>query len=1071
MGFLDDLGGRLEALVGETFLPDDVRELLARGEEALAAGRLDDAVEHFENACARRPDLFRTQMMLGLARERRGDLRRAVLAYERAIKAREEIPALLGLARVKRALGEVQGALSAVKRAIALDPRDPELASASYQLAGELYLETGRPAKAARDLRKARAHVPAHDLARADLDTLLGTALVARGEVDEARAVLSAAAGAVRPSARALVSLAQLELDAATADPHRRRQRLQASLAAAHAALERVTTGEGTPSAGRARLELEIDARAVLVKALVADGNLTEAYPQALQGIALAPPRVDLRVSLGRLRLQSGELSAAAEELVRAAGLAPDDPQVGVEAAEVLAQAGRAAEAAQLLDRLTEAASRSGSPSRGWLRRLWAERGLVAVRLGEPAAARELFDRVLSRPRAATSPDEVEAAAGTASAGAGGAADGALFAAHLGMGELLLGSPDLAVRELRRARILRPENPAARELLGRAYLRDAQGGERPAADLHRMAAQVHRFLLSSPLDPPSAAVPQAAPPAPAPTADEAGASAAAEVVPIEPPPPSRLSDEAQRAAVALGEPLLVCVMGEFNSGKSTFVNALLGEDVAAMGVTPTTATCNVLRYGPERAGRIIYRDGSVRDVPFGEIAALTGKLEPAEAVRILRVEIFAPVEELLRMQVVDTPGLNSLLPEHEQVARGFVAEADAVIWLFSVDQAAKDSERRALEFLAGHGPKILGVVNKIDRAAPDDAAKVLGYVRERLANRVDGVVAVSARQALQARKSGASPEAAAELQEKSGFAGLRQLFEERLLARARVLKQTKVRERLARLLSEAESRCRRLDEGRQAVVQELGAIRERLRMGAERFRERFMVAETDRLRDDEGRLYHGAARELLDIVRPLKGLLREGGLTRADELFFLDLLEERMEELCARSAARAWGEVELLLYSLKSDLSDALQGKGGGATGEAGPGVVAGDPLGGGDELEVVDATFGRAQKQLLREQVYGRYLAFFRGHLHGRAETFFRRTLPRLEIDEDSIYRALTTAAPDFDEELLRPLTRWLQQFSAELEARLRHVERTAQLAVDDVELRYAAPARALREALGAAG
>ena len=74
---------------------------------------------------------------------------------------------------------------------------------------------------------------------------------------------------------------------------------------------------------GRARLELEIDARAVLVKALVAEGNLTEAYPQALQGIALAPQRVDLRVSLGRLRLQSGELSAAAAELTRAASLAP----------------------------------------------------------------------------------------------------------------------------------------------------------------------------------------------------------------------------------------------------------------------------------------------------------------------------------------------------------------------------------------------------------------------------------------------------------------------------------------------------------------------------------------------------------------------------------------------------------------------------------------------------------------------------------------------------------------------------------------------------------------------------
>ena len=55
-------------------------------------------------------------------------------------------------------------------------------------------------------------------------------------------------------------------------------------------------------------------------------------------------------------------------------------------------------------------------------------------------------------------------------------------------------------------------------------------------------------------------------------------------------------------------------MGEFNAGKSSFVNALAGAEVAPVGVTPTTATINVLRYGAARRARVIYHDGTARDL-------------------------------------------------------------------------------------------------------------------------------------------------------------------------------------------------------------------------------------------------------------------------------------------------------------------------------------------------------------------------------------------------------------------------------------------------------------------------
>ena len=75
--------------------------------------------------------------------------------------------------------------------------------------------------------------------------------------------------------------------------------------------------------------------------------------------------------------------------------------------------------------------------------------------------------------------------------------------------------------------------------------------------------------------------------------------------------------ETARAAANLDQPLLVTVMGEFSSGKSSFVNAFIGADVAPTGITPTTATINVVRYGRERGGRIITPDGATARARLG----------------------------------------------------------------------------------------------------------------------------------------------------------------------------------------------------------------------------------------------------------------------------------------------------------------------------------------------------------------------------------------------------------------------------------------------------------------------
>src|SRR5204863_8898535 len=120
---------------------------------------------------------------------------------------------------------------------------------------------------------------------------------------------------------------------------------------------------------------------------------------------------------------------------------------------------------------------------------------------------------------------------------------------------------------------------------------------------------------------------------------------------------------------------------------------------------------------------------------------------PEEARAIDRVEIALPLDELAKVHIIDTPGLNSILPEHEATARAFIARADAVVWVFTAGQGGKASERKALDSIRAEGKRVLGVLNKRDQLSADDVAEVVAHVQRELGDRVEVVVPFSARQA------------------------------------------------------------------------------------------------------------------------------------------------------------------------------------------------------------------------------------------------------------------------------------------------------------------------------------
>jgi GTPase Era involved in 16S rRNA processing len=222
------------------------------------------------------------------------------------------------------------------------------------------------------------------------------------------------------------------------------------------------------------------------------------------------------------------------------------------------------------------------------------------------------------------------------------------------------------------------------------------------------------------------------------------------------------------------ERLVLVVLGEFNHGKTTFVNALLGGQVLPTGITPTTALIHEVRHGETPRAEVVFRPkdtegaaivdplrivgGERRPIEWGKLGDLVvgGEL-PADDV--LRVEIDYPAEILAdRVTLVDTPGVNDLNLQRAEITYGYVPRADAVVFLLDAGQILKDSERRFLrDKLLGAGrDRIIFAINKADVLDEKERDEVLAYARKQIAQLVPGapVLLISAEKALAGDREG-----------------------------------------------------------------------------------------------------------------------------------------------------------------------------------------------------------------------------------------------------------------------------------------------------------------------------
>jgi len=200
-----------------------------------------------------------------------------------------------------------------------------------------------------------------------------------------------------------------------------------------------------------------------------------------------------------------------------------------------------------------------------------------------------------------------------------------------------------------------------------------------------------------------------------------------------------LSAETRRASALAASldtqrPVKVVVVGEFNSGKSTLVNALCGVNLLPAGIIPTTATINVVQYCPTPTMSVVYTDGSISDLPFAPdtLQQFTARQGEQREIREVRIGIPQLLPDLV---LIDTPGVNDINETRSEIVYEMVPGADVVIFLMDIQQPLKRSEVNFLRdrILGASVVKTVFVLNHIDRVMnANEIRTAVDYVRKNL---------------------------------------------------------------------------------------------------------------------------------------------------------------------------------------------------------------------------------------------------------------------------------------------------------------------------------------------------
>jgi GTP-binding protein EngB required for normal cell division len=331
----------------------------------------------------------------------------------------------------------------------------------------------------------------------------------------------------------------------------------------------------------------------------------------------------------------------------------------------------------------------------------------------------------------------------------------------------------------------------------------------------------------------------------------------------------------------------VACIGQFKRGKSSLLNALVGDNVLPTGVVPVTAVPTIVRYGRPATARVRFEANGWTDIPLTTVDEYDSEeRNPENAKGVAALEIFVPSPLLATgMCFVDTPGLGSVFTGNTAATRAFIPHIDAALMVIGADPPISGEELVLVEEVARHVQDLIITVNKSDRTTDSERAAAVGFAKRQLEKRLQRhsfgpLFEVSATEQIDHRGTGRDWEKL--------VASLNQLVEEsgrRLIQRA----------------------CQR---GRERISEQLLAIiteeREALRRPLEDSERRIAV--------------------MKETIADAEQSMRElGYLFMAEEHHLSDMFVDRHKALLARVVPQAGKEFEVALQSIPVGLGPSYR--------------------------------------------------------------------------------------------------------------------------------------------------
>ncbi|MFZ3262393.1 MAG: dynamin family protein [Terriglobales bacterium] len=201
----------------------------------------------------------------------------------------------------------------------------------------------------------------------------------------------------------------------------------------------------------------------------------------------------------------------------------------------------------------------------------------------------------------------------------------------------------------------------------------------------------------------------------------------------------QVKDDACSAAERIeGGRFYVACVGQFKRGKSTLLNALIGEPILPSGVVPVTAVPTILRFGESLGARVRLRSGEWTQIAIADIEEYVSEgRNPENSKGVAALEVFVPSPLLAGgMCLVDTPGLGSVFAGNTAATHAFLPHIDAAIVVIGADPPIAGDELALVESVAKEIPDILFVLNKADRVTEPERDAAISFARQVLAKRL-----------------------------------------------------------------------------------------------------------------------------------------------------------------------------------------------------------------------------------------------------------------------------------------------------------------------------------------------